>query len=150
MEPKRLKVGEGKISGLISIFLAVLSLLGMLCFRFPEWLTTEDLREVYSIELVEKLMFLGIVGSFAFSIISFLISKKKSNATLGIVLCTIAIFLGGFDVEGRSVDKVNWSLGLDWLILDLLLMVIIFVPIELAFPRRKDQSRFHSECFLEI
>jgi len=86
MEPKRLKVGEGKISGLIAIFLAVLSLLGMLCFKFPEWLTTADLREVYSKELVEKLMFLGIVGSFGFSIISFLISKKKSNATLGVLM----------------------------------------------------------------
>ena len=145
MEPKRLKIGEGKISGIVSIFLATLCLLGILCFKFPELLTTEDLRNVYTEEMVEKLMFLGIVASFGFSIISFLLSKKKNYATVGIVLCTLAIFFGGFEVEGRSVEKVNWSLGLDWLLLDLLLMVIIFVPIELAFPKNKEQSKFHSE-----
>lgn len=145
MEPKRIKVGEGKISGILSVFLATLALLGILCFKFPEWLTTEDLRQVYSAEFVEKLMFFGIIGSFVFSIISFLLSKKKNYATIGIILSAIAIFLGGFDVEGRSVEKVSWSLGLDWLLLDLLLMVIIFFPIELAFPKNKEQSKFHSE-----
>jgi lathosterol oxidase len=145
MEPERLKVGEGKISGILSIFLATLSLLGILCFKFPEWLTTADLREAYTAEMVETLMFIVIALSFGFSILSFILSKNKKYAVIGIILCAAAILLGGFDVEGRSVEKVNWSIGLDWLILDLFLMVLIFVPIELAFPKNNKQSKFHSE-----
>jgi len=145
MESIRLKVGEGKISGIVSIFLALLSLLGLLCFKFPEWLTTADLREIYTAEMVEALMFVAIVLSFSFSILSFILSKNKKYAVVGIILCACTIFLGGFEVEGRSVEKLNWSIGLDWLILDLVLMVIIFVPLELAFPKNLKQSKFHSE-----
>jgi sterol desaturase/sphingolipid hydroxylase (fatty acid hydroxylase superfamily) len=143
--PQRLRVGEGKISGFISIFLGSLSLIGLLCFRFPEWLTTADFREVYTAEMVETLMLVAIIVSFLFALISFLLSKQKKYAVIGLVLCTLTIVMGGFRVEGRAVDKLSWSLGLDWLILDLFLMAILFVPIELAFPKNKQQTKFHEE-----
>ncbi len=142
---ERLQVGQGKISGVIAIFLSSLSLIGLLCFRFPEWLTTADFREVYTGEMVENLMLGAIITSFIFALISFLLSKDKKYAVIALILCVLTIGLGGLSVEGRSVDKVNWSLGLDWLILDLFLMVLIFTPIELAFPKRKNQSKFHNE-----
>jgi sterol desaturase/sphingolipid hydroxylase (fatty acid hydroxylase superfamily) len=141
----RLRVGEGKISGIASIFLGLLSLIGLLCFRFPEWLTTPDLREVYTGEMMEKLIFGAIIVSFIFALVSFALSKKRSYALVGLVLCTVTILLGGFSVDGRSVEKVSWSLGLDWLILDLLMMAILFVPIEMALPKRNNQPRFHEE-----
>jgi len=33
---KRMRIGEGRISGAISIFLGELSLGGILCFKFPK------------------------------------------------------------------------------------------------------------------
>ncbi len=142
---KRMRVGEGRISGACSIFLGVLSVLGILCFKFPEQLTTPDFREVYSGEMMENLMLGAIIGTFLFAIVSFLLNKSKKLAVIGAVLGVLAIVLGGFTVEGRAVDKVSWSLGLDWLLLDILIMVILFVPIELAFPKRKEQTKFHPE-----
>ena len=38
----RLKIGEGYISGYISIFLALISFGGVLCFLFPEIFTTPE------------------------------------------------------------------------------------------------------------
>ncbi len=145
MTNKRLKIGEGIISGYVSIFLATLSLLGILCFKFPEWLTTPEFREVYTAEMVENLMLVAIILSFGFALLSFFLSKNKRYSVIALVLSAATIALGGFTVDGRSVEKVNWSIGLDWLILDLFLMALIFIPIELAFPKRKNQSRFHPE-----
>lgn len=143
---KQARFGEGKISGTISIFLGVLSLTGILCFKFPEQLTTPDFREVYTANMVENLMLGTTIATFLFALISFLLSKKKrTNAVVGIVLGTLTILLGGLTVEGRAVDKVSWSIGLDWLLLDLFIMALIFVPIELVFPKNKSQSRFHPE-----
>ncbi len=144
-EPTRFRVGEGKISGSIAIFLSSLTLIGLLCFRFPEWLTTADFREIYTAEMVEKLMFIAIIAAFLFTLISFVLSKNKKYAVIALILCVITVALGGFTVEGRAVDKVNWSLGLDWLILDLFMMALLFVPIELAFPKNKMQTKFHEE-----
>ena len=37
------------------------------------------------------------------------------------------------------------TIGLDWLIIDLVATALLFVPLELAFPKHKDQSKFHPE-----
>lgn len=144
-QPTRMRVGEGRISGAISVFLGALSLAGILCFKFPEQLTTPEFREVYTAAMVENLLFGAIIATFLFALLSFLLSKKRSNAVIGVVLGVLTIAIGGFTVEGRAVEKVNWSVGLDWLILDLFIMALLFVPIELVFPKNKLQTKFHEE-----
>jgi len=142
---KRMKVGEGRISGALSIFLGTLSLAAILCFKFPEQLTTPEFREVYTAEMAENILLGGIIATFLFALVSLLLNKSRKHAVLGVLLGVITIAVGGFTVEGRGVEKADWSLGLDWLILDLLIMVILFVPIELAFPKNKQQTKFHDE-----
>lgn len=142
---KRMQVGEGKISGAISIFLGILSLAGILCFKFPEQLTTPEFREVYTAAMAENILLGAIVATFLFALVSMLLGKSRKNAAIGIILGVLTIAVGGFTVEGRAVEKVNWSVGLDWLLLDLLIMALLFVPIELAFPKNKLQSKFHDE-----
>ncbi|WBX75782.1 sterol desaturase family protein [Tenacibaculum ovolyticum] len=142
---KRMRVGEGRISGAISIFLGSLSLVGILCFKFPEQLTTPEFREVYTAEIVENLMLGGIIATFLFALVSILLNKNKQNAVIGTCLGVLAIVFGGITAEGRAVQDISWSIGLDWLILDLLIMALLFVPIELAFPKNKRQSKFHEE-----
>ena len=44
------RFGEGRISGVLSLALGGLSLLAVLCFRFPALLTTPDLRAVYPMD----------------------------------------------------------------------------------------------------
>ena len=72
----RLVVGEGKISGYISIFLSTLSLLGILCFRYPEQLTTPEFRNIYTKESMEVLMAVVTITSFFFALLSIILSKK--------------------------------------------------------------------------
>lgn len=142
---QRFKPGEGKISGYVSIFLALLSFLGVFCFKFPEILTSPEFREVYTGESMTTLLTATIIASFFFALLSFMLSKKKSWALAGLLIATAAIIIGGFSVHGRSVEKTSWYLGLDWLLLDLLLMAVIFVPIEMVWPKNKQQSKFHEE-----
>ncbi len=142
---ERLKIGDGKISGYSSIFLSLLGLCGVICFKYPEWLTTPEFREVYTGESMKILMTSVIIASFFFGLLSFVLSKQKKYALIGVVIAAASIVVGGFDVQGRAVNKTSWHLGVDWLLLDLLLMAVIFVPIELALPKNKDQSKFHEE-----
>lgn len=139
------KFGNGIISGYASIFLGVLTFLGVLCFKYPEELTTPEFREVYTGESMRIFLMCSIIASFVFALSSFLVSSKQKLSLIGILFCTATIVLGGFDVDARAVDKTAWHLGLDWLILDLFLMAVIFVPIEIVFPKRKNQPTFHNE-----
>lgn len=142
---RRIKFGEGIISGYVSVFLALLSFIAVFCFKFPEILTTPELREVYTGESMATLLTATIIASFFFAVLSIILHHKKTLALTGLLISTAAIIIGGFDVEGRAVNKTSWHLGLDWLLLDLLLMAIIFVPIEMVWPKNKGQSKFHDE-----
>ncbi|MES2276501.1 MAG: sterol desaturase family protein [Bacteroidota bacterium] len=142
---ERLKIGEGRISGYISIFLAVLVLLGIFCFRYPEQLTTPEFREIYTKQSMQILMAAGIIAAFFFALLSIILSKKIGLALTGSAIAGLAILLGAFTVQGRSVEKVSWHFGLDWMLLDLLLMTVIFIPLELFFPKNKFQTKFHEE-----
>jgi hypothetical protein len=53
------KIGEGRISGWISVSLGLLSVLGVLCFHFPDLLTTPELRKVYSADQMRYLSMRG-------------------------------------------------------------------------------------------
>jgi sterol desaturase/sphingolipid hydroxylase (fatty acid hydroxylase superfamily) len=143
--PTRIKFGEGIISGYISVFLALLSFFAVFCFKFPEILTSPEFREVYTGESMAILLTATIIASFFFALLSIILNHKKSLALTGLLISTTAIIMGGFDVQGRAVNKTSWHLGLDWLLLDLLLMAFIFVPIEMIWPKNKEQSKFHEE-----
>lgn len=145
MPNKRLKIGQGRISGYLSILLGVMALLGLLCFKYPERLTTPEFREVYTKKSMETLMLAGTIASFFFALVSVVLSKGIRYSWPGFVLSGTAVILGAFTVEGRDVRDTVWYLGLDWLLLDLLLMCALFIPLELFFPRNKSQSKLHPE-----
>jgi sterol desaturase/sphingolipid hydroxylase (fatty acid hydroxylase superfamily) len=142
---KRLEVGKGEISGYISIFLAIMALTSMLCFYFPEKLTTPEFRELYTAAMMQTLLKIVVVLCFFFALASFLLSKKIKLALIGSTIAGLAIVMGVLKVQGSVVQKSDWYFGLDWMLLDLLLMTIIFIPIELFFPKNKNQTKFHAE-----
>ena len=142
---KRLSIGEGKISGYISIFLGTLTFLAVFCFRYPEKLTTPEFREVYTKSIVEGLMIGVTIAAFFFALLSIVLSKKIRLAFIGSAITGAAIIFGSLSVHGRDVVKSDWYFGLDWMLLDLFLMTLIFIPVELFFPKNKEQTKFHEE-----
>jgi lathosterol oxidase len=88
---------------------------------------------------MKTLLFSVIIASFFFAVLSFL-SHRKHWALIAISISVLTIVIGGFNVEARAVEKTNWHLGLDWLLIDLLLMAIIFVPIEYVLPKNLNQT----------
>ncbi|MEO6537654.1 MAG: sterol desaturase family protein [Ferruginibacter sp.] len=144
-KPQRLKIGQGMISGYIAIFLSILALVSILCFRYPEKLTTPEFREVYTAQSMQTLVKAVIIVALAFSLLSFVLSKKIKLGAIAAFIAGLAIALGAFKVHGSEVAKSSWYFGLDWMLLDLLLMTVIFIPIELFLPKNKEQTKFHEE-----
>jgi F0F1-type ATP synthase assembly protein I len=125
---QRLEIGKGQISGYISIFLATMALVSILCFYFPEKLTTPEFREIYTAEMMKLILKIVVIGAFFFALVSFLLSKKIKWALMGSTIAGVAIVMGALKVQGSAVEKSDWYFGLDWMLLDLLLMTIIFIP----------------------
>jgi lathosterol oxidase len=143
--PRRLRIGEGKISGYLSIFLAVVSLGAVVCFLFPQYLTTPEFRAAYPLDVLRWALLAGLVLSFAFALTSFMLSGETRLGLTAVVISAVAILLGGSTVEIREFDQSIFSISLDWLLIDIVVLSAVFIPLELFLPKRADQTKFHLE-----
>jgi len=137
--------GQGWISGYLSVFFGVLSFIAVLCFMFPSYLTTPDLRKAYPVEILRVILMVLLIASFILGLVSFLLNKQKRLAVTGILFSAAAIMLGGWKVEAGAVHESPFPIGLDWLVLDLVLLAVIFIPIEALFPQKVQQYTLHGE-----
>lgn len=134
-----LRFGEGRISGVLATSLGALSLLAVLCFRYPALLTTADLRAVYPVPVLRGVLFAALLLALAFSGLSLALSRRAGLGVCGLATTAAAIALGGSWVETPQAVAPRHGLGLDWFVLDLLLLALVFVPLERAFARRREQ-----------
>ncbi len=139
-EPGRL--GTGWLSGTASVFLGLLGLLSVLVLWFPEWLTTPRFRGLYPLPLVRALIQVVIVAAFVAGCLSLLLRRRKVLGLTGGALSVLAAVLGGGGVDLPDSVAPRPTLGLDWFVLNLFLLALLFVPLERFFPRLPEQSSF--------
>lgn len=150
MSEKSFRVGEGRISGYLSIFLGVMSFLAVLCFHFPEYLTTKDLRAAYDVKLLQKVLMVAMWTSLFFGGLTFVLGKRKRMGAIGMLFTLLAFALGGYHVPGRAVKAVKISLGLDWMLLDFFGSALMFIFIEKVWPKYEDQAILRPEWQLDL
>lgn len=150
MTEKSFRLGEGRISGYISMFLGIMSFLAVLCFHFPEYLTTKDLRAAYDVELLQTILSVSMFTALFFASLTFALGKRKRMGAVGILFTMGAFALGGTHVPTGPVDPVPVSLGLDWMLLDFFGSAILFIFIEKIFPKYKEQAVLRPEWRLDL
>lgn len=140
-----LTFGQGLIATIIALSLAFLSLLAVLAFHFPQYLTTPALRHAYSVDTMRKLLFGALIISGGLALASIVLDNRRRLNGLALVLVQAAVMLGGSRVPVGNFPDHTPYIGLDWFILDLLGSTMIFVLLEKAFPLYKNQPVFRAE-----
>ena len=131
--------GEGKISGVAAVFLGWLGLGGVIALRFPEYFSTPDMRPVYPLPFIRLLIDVVLFGALGFGIVSVALSRRKSRGLLGIGLAAAALALGGSRVPIDSPMQSTAYLALDWFLLSILILALIFIPLERLFARLRQR-----------
>jgi sterol desaturase/sphingolipid hydroxylase (fatty acid hydroxylase superfamily) len=142
--------GTGWWSGVLSTFFGALSLGGVLCLHFPQILSSPELRPHYPMHAIRDLIQGLIIAALLFGVISSILRKKKILALTGILLAFAAAALGGSSVPINETLTDGPALGLDWFLLDLFLMALIYVPIERLWPQYQNQGTFRDQWTLDI
>ena len=140
-----LRQGHALISTVIALLLACLSLLAVLAFHFPEYLTTPELRHKYSVDVLRQLLFGGLLVAGGLSLTNLIFGRRRNLNLVSFVLVLVAVALGGSRVPVGDFPDNTPYIGLDWFILDLLGSTVVFVVIEKLFPLYKGQSVFRAE-----
>lgn len=149
MKHGALRPGEGYISGILSVTLGVASLLAVLCYLYPEYLTTKELRAAYDAHFLQEVLKYGMLGSLVFGLFTFGLNRKKRLGAAGVSLTYLAYVLGGWEIPVGPVEPTTFALGVDWLLLAFLITAPIFIFLEKAFPLRGDQPIFRPDWHID-
>jgi lathosterol oxidase len=129
------RFGEGKISGVLGVFLGWLGLGAVVALHFPEYFSTPDLRESYPMEAFRLVIGAVLFGALAFATVSLVLSRRKSRGLFGLALAGLAVALGGAGVPIEGPIPERPYLALDWFLLSLAGLALVFVPLERLFRR---------------
>ncbi|CAN5255073.1 sterol desaturase family protein [soil metagenome] len=141
----RLQSGKGLLSGVVATVLALLCALGVAAFHYPQYLTTPELRHVYSVDILRHVLFASLVIAGSISATNLLLGRRRGINFMAFALVVAAVVAGGSHVEVADFPDHTPYIGLDWFVLDLLGSTIIFVLIEKMFPLYKGQVVFRPE-----
>jgi len=140
-----LREGKALITTVIALLLGTLSLLAVLAFHFPQYLTMPELRHKYSVDVLRQLLFAGLLVAGALSLTNLIFNRRRNLNLVAFTCVVVAVALGGSRVPvGEFPDNTPY-IGLDWFILDLLGSTTIFVVLEKLFPLYKGQPIFRRE-----
>jgi sterol desaturase/sphingolipid hydroxylase (fatty acid hydroxylase superfamily) len=137
-----LKVGYGKVTGIIALSLAILCFLGVLAFHYPQYMTTPELRRNYSVEMIRQVMLAAMVVAGALSLVNIIRGRARSLNVAALLLILATWALGGHRVPVGDFPDNTPYIGVDWFILDLLGSTMIFILIEKMFPIYRGQPVF--------
>lgn len=134
-----------------ALILAILCLMTILCFLFPEVLTTPEVRRALPIPLIRQLLQWTILTSIFFALTGYLTSKSAKLCFLALMIQLIVLFLGGPDVPVKDeFTDARFQLGLDWFVLDIFLLALIFIPLEGIFPLNRLQKIMRPEIKVDL
>src|SRR5882757_4538968 len=142
-EPTHL--GSGWVSGVLGVFFGLLGLGGALCLHFPALLTLPEARSHYPMVVIRLLIQGTIAAAFVLAGLSAILRQRKVLALTAGLLAALALLLGGGSTPLPNEVGSHYGIGFDWFLLDLLVMTIVFVPVERFWPLHPGQKTFRPE-----
>ncbi|QFZ85862.1 sterol desaturase family protein [Variovorax paradoxus] len=153
-----LRPSKGMVSGMIALVLANFSMLGVLLFQFPDFLSTPKVREYLSFDMMRTVLLTAMVlcGVLALFNIAFGRVRRLSAwalfwlaaAVMGSKVGVSATGNGWLPVAGQLA--VVPYLGIDWLIFDLLATTLLFTTIEKLRPLKPEMPVFRRDWQIDF
>ncbi|MFP1684062.1 sterol desaturase family protein [Alloalcanivorax sp. C16-1] len=134
-----LSPGQGRISATLAVALGSLALLTSFCFLFPQWFTTPEFRGFYNAGLLRGILFAGIGIAFLAGLVSVWRHPDARYGLAGMVLACMAALLGSGRLNVPAVEGRSLYAGLDYFVLTLLVLALVFIPLERLYPKDRDQ-----------
>ncbi len=140
-----LNAGRGTASTAASLGIALLCLLAVLAFHFPQYLTTPLLRQQYSVDVLRSLLLACLLVSGGLALANVVLDRHRNLNIAAFLMVLAAVALGGANVAVGDFPADTPYIGLDWFILDLLGSTLVFVVLEKCFPLYPGQPVFRAD-----
>jgi sterol desaturase/sphingolipid hydroxylase (fatty acid hydroxylase superfamily) len=137
--------GKGWISGVAALVLAIGGLFLVIGQLYPAWFTFEKTRAFYQTPLFHLALLAVLIVAFVLAIVSLVLRQKKVLGFSALFLVVLSTTLGGANAHAQVTASSPVYLGMDWFVLNLIFTGILFIPLQLFFPRYPKQELFRFE-----
>ena len=132
--------GRGRLSAMVSLAFSMLAFTGSFCFLFPDWFTTPEFRALYSATWLRVALYAGIAVAFVAGFVSVLRHENRRYGLVGMLLACMAALFGSGQLDVPPVAGRSVYAGLDYFVLTLLVLGLVFIPLERAFAKDPAQK----------
>ena len=142
--------GSGLGPSVFAVGLAILCLMSVLAFHFPQYLTTPDLRHGYDVEMLRKVLFCALIAASVVAIINLVRRQRWQLNVIALGLLAISAALGGSAVEVKNFPDHTPYIGLDLFVIDLITTAGVFIILEKLFAQDRTQPIFRRGWQLDL
>ena len=143
-DPTIRALGTGWISGVLALVFAGMGLACVLILRYPQLLTTPEIRAAVDAQLFRVVVQGLLIVAFVLALISLILREKRAMGLTAVTLILISVVLGGAQATQAIELSGDVYFALDWFMLNLLFTGILFLPLERIF-YRQPQAVFRTE-----
>jgi sterol desaturase/sphingolipid hydroxylase (fatty acid hydroxylase superfamily) len=140
MDSDERRFGSGWLSGMLSVVLGCVGLGTVLCLMYPQVLTVPEIHTLYSeqvVGLVRLALHVVLIAAFVLGVLSITLRHSKTLGFVGIAIVIVAALMGGSKASRHLTGESDVYFGLDFFLLNLILLGAIFIPIERLFKKRE-------------
>jgi hypothetical protein len=125
---RQFRLGEGKISGYCSVLLGALSLLSVLAYLYPAYLTTTELRQAYDPAFLQGLLKYSMYFSLFFGVLTFVVILRRGWGLDLAYFCFNHLAISAIVIyANHSASRFHWAVNPD------LQAVLIHCNLDLPF-----------------
>lgn len=138
-------LGSGWLSGSLSILAGLAGLALVLVRYFPQTFTMPELAFIHDSGAVTLSLRLILLAGYLLALLSVILCRRKTLGWTGLGLVVIASLLGTGAADEAGTAQQSLYFGLDYFVINVLVVGFLFVPLERVFPARGAQTVFRPE-----
>jgi len=133
-------LGSGWLSGTLSLLCGIIALCLAIILRYPDLFTTPEIAAIHEYIPARTAFQAFLIFGYILSILSLLLSRSFTLSSAGFFAVVLAALIQG-QPAAADVDS-SVFFGLDFFVLKILTVGLLFLPLERMFPQHRDQTVF--------
>ena len=138
-------LGSGWLSGTLALLASITGILLVLLRWYPETLSYPEIAFIQDSGLVTAFLRFVLLAGYALSLLSLILSTRKSLGWTALALSVVASLMATTQPQYAGDAPQSLYFGLDYFIVNVLIVGFLFVPLERFFPARSEQTVFRAE-----
>lgn len=138
-------LGSGWLSGSLALLAAISGFLIVLLRWFPETFSYPEIAFIQDSNVVSFFLRFTLLSGYALSLLSLILSVRKTLGWTALAISVVASLMATTQPTFAGDAPQSIYFGLDFFIINVLLVGFLFVPLERFFPARAEQIVFREE-----